>query len=96
MLDQVCTVHPLWSARKSKITFSRLKENIVRWPLEPLLYNLKQSCVDRTSKTRLRYAEVPPLNTSNIIIIIINDIYPGSSTHSKVVFREVLHPFELE
>ena len=31
-----------------------------------------------------------------IIIIIINDIYPGSSTHSKVVFREVLHLFELE
>ena len=31
-----------------------------------------------------------------IIIIIINDIYPGSSTHSKVVFREVLHPFELD
>ena len=25
-----------------------------------------------------------------------NDIYPGSSTHSEVVFREVLHPFELE
>ena len=31
-----------------------------------------------------------------IIIIIIIDIYPGSSTHSKVVFREVLHPIELE
>ena len=30
------------------------------------------------------------------LIIIINDIYPGSSTHSNVVFREVLHPFELE
>ena len=29
-------------------------------------------------------------------MIIINDIYPGSSTHSKVVFREVLHPIELE
>ena len=26
----------------------------------------------------------------------INDIYPGNSTHSKVVFREVLHPIELE
>ena len=25
----------------------------------------------------------------------INDIYPGNSTHSKVVFREVLHPIEL-
>ena len=25
-----------------------------------------------------------------------NDIYPGSSTHSKVVFREVLHQIELE
>ena len=31
-----------------------------------------------------------------LIIIIMNDIYPGSSTHSKVVFREVLHPIELE
>ena len=31
-----------------------------------------------------------------LIIIIINDIYPGSSTHSKVVFREVLHAIELE
>ena len=31
-----------------------------------------------------------------IIIIIIIDIYPGSSTHPKVVFREVLHPIELE
>jgi len=28
--------------------------------------------------------------------LIINDIYPGSSTHSKVVFKEVLHPIELE
>ena len=27
---------------------------------------------------------------------IINDIYPGSSTYSKVVFREVLHQIELE
>ena len=27
---------------------------------------------------------------------LISDIYPGSSTHSKVVFREVLHPIELE
>ena len=27
---------------------------------------------------------------------LINDIYPGSSTHEKVVFREVLHPIELE
>ena len=31
-----------------------------------------------------------------IIIIIISNIYPGCSTHSKVVFREVLHPIELE
>ena len=30
------------------------------------------------------------------LIIIINDIYPGSSTHLKVVFREVLHQIELE
>ena len=26
---------------------------------------------------------------------LINDFYPGSSTHPKVVFREVLHPIEL-
>lgn len=26
----------------------------------------------------------------------MNDIYPGSATHAKVVFREVLHPIELE
>ena len=31
-----------------------------------------------------------------IIIIIISNIFPGSSTHSKVVFREVLQPIELE
>ena len=31
-----------------------------------------------------------------IIIIIISNIYPGCSTHSKVVFTEVLHPIELE
>ena len=30
------------------------------------------------------------------IIIIIIDIYPRSSTHIKVVFREVLHPIEVE
>ena len=65
MLNQVCTVHPLWSTGKREITISRLKENIVRWPLEPLLYNLKQSCVDRTSKTRIRCEVVPPLHTSN-------------------------------
>jgi len=28
--------------------------------------------------------------------IIIIDIYPGSFTHPKVVFRDVLHPIELE
>ena len=27
---------------------------------------------------------------------LIIDIYPGSSTHPKVVFREVLHLIELE
>ena len=27
---------------------------------------------------------------------IIIDIYPGSSTHPKVIYREVLHPIELE
>jgi len=26
----------------------------------------------------------------------MNDIYPGSSAHAKVVFREVLHAIELE
>ena len=31
--------------------------------------------------------------TSKFIII---DIYPGGSTHPKVVFREVMHPIELE
>lgn len=31
-----------------------------------------------------------------IMIIIINDIYPGSSTYTKVVLRVVLHPMELE
>ena len=31
-----------------------------------------------------------------IIIIIIHDINPGSSAHSKVVFREILHPIELD
>ena len=31
-----------------------------------------------------------------LIIIIINDIYPGSSTHPKVVLGEVLHPIKLE
>ena len=40
------------------------------------------------------------LLSNNIIIKklgqIINDIYLGSSTHSKVVFREVLHPIKLE
>ena len=29
-------------------------------------------------------------------VIIINNIYPGSSTHAKVVFMEVLHLTELE
>ena len=28
--------------------------------------------------------------------IIISDIYPGSSSHLKVVFREVLHSIELD
>ena len=28
--------------------------------------------------------------------VIISNIYPGSSTHLKVVFREVKHPIELE
>ena len=30
------------------------------------------------------------------LVIIISDIYPGSSTHSKVFSREVLHWIELE
>ena len=30
------------------------------------------------------------------VFSIISDIYPGSSTHSKVFSREVLHPIELE
>ena len=31
-----------------------------------------------------------------LIGILITDIYPRSSTHTKVVFREVLHPIRLE
>jgi len=31
-----------------------------------------------------------------IIIIIINEVYPRSSTHLKVVFREALHAIEFE
>ena len=31
-----------------------------------------------------------------IIILIRISIYTGSSTHSKVVFTEVLHPIEFE
>ena len=31
-----------------------------------------------------------------LIIITIIDIYPGSFSHPKVVFREVLHPIQLE
>ena len=37
-----------------------------------------------------------PRSIKLFLFIIINDIYPGSSTHSKVVLREVLHPLELE
>ena len=32
----------------------------------------------------------------HLIILIVNDIYPGSSTHPKVVFGEVLHQIKLE
>ena len=32
----------------------------------------------------------------NIMITILNDVYPGNSTYSKVVFRELLHPIELK
>ena len=31
-----------------------------------------------------------------LLLLFINDIYPGSSTHSKVAFREVMYPIELE
>jgi len=39
-----------------------------------------------------------PANNTKLLPFIgaINDIYPGSSTHPKVVFREVLHSIELE
>ena len=30
------------------------------------------------------------------MIIILNDVYPGTSTYSKVLFREVLYPIELK
>ena len=36
------------------------------------------------------------MSFENVNIIIIVNIYPGSSTHPKEVFREVLHPIELE
>ena len=38
-------------------------------------------------------------NLSNIfltLILMINDIYPESSTHAKMVFKEVLHKKKLE
>ena len=41
------------------------------------------------------FSEGDKLNET-LIIIIISNLYPGSSTHSKVVFREVLHPIEVE
>ena len=28
-----------------------------------------------------------------VVVLIIRDIYPGSSTHPEVVFRDVLHWF---
>ena len=89
MLNQVCTVHPLWSAGKREITISRLKENIVRWPLEPLLYNLKQSCVDRTSKTRLRCEVVPPLHTSNRLIAVYLKLASSVETGLRPPFVEI-------
>ena len=40
--------------------------------------------------------EVMVQNKTGELLIIINDFYAGSSTHPKVVFREVLHSIELE
>lgn len=51
-------------------------------------------CLCRLSGLEIRLRR-QPTNPKQVIIIII-DIYPGSSTHPKVVFREVMHPIKLE
>ena len=33
---------------------------------------------------------------SQSVLLIIDETYPGSSTHMKVVFREILHLIKLE
>ena len=42
------------------------------------------------------YVDVSYFSFRPFTTIIINDIYPGSFTHPKVVFREVMHPIKLE
>ena len=42
------------------------------------------------------YIDVSYFSLRPFRTIIINDIYPGSFTHPKVVFREVMHPINLE
>ena len=42
------------------------------------------------------YVDVSYFSSSTFTTIIINDIYPGSFTHPKVVLREVMHPIKLE
>ena len=49
--------------------------------------------VSRQTASDLLHSMATSKGNLLIIIIIINhDIYPGSSTHREVVFREVLHP----
>ena len=42
------------------------------------------------------YVDVSYFSFRPFTTIIINDIYPGSFTHPKVVFREVMDPIKLE
>ena len=67
------------------------------------LFSAPQSRSQQQTEILIYFLEkLAPVNDISVLwifspqMIIINDIYPGSSTHSKVVFREVLHPIELE
>ena len=42
------------------------------------------------------YVDVSYFSLRTLTTIIINDIYPGSFTHPKVAFREVMPPIKLE
>ena len=65
-------------------------------PLESLRSTETQPLYNREFEQGRRQRDKDNAIIIIIIIIIIIDIYPGSSTHSKVVFKEVLHPIELE